>query len=153
VNTYRSISLHKTQSGVMLLEALIGILIFSLGILAMTGLQTMSITLATDARERAEAANFADQLVGKMWLNRNALANYVYTGVGAAPPALQPWIDEVNAVLPGSVDYPPTVQVGPATWITDPTVAAAGMQTTVTLRWKRPGTSDEHRFVMTAYIN
>ena len=79
---------RNAQSGVMLLEALIGILIFSLGILAMVGLQAMSIRFATDARERAEASNLAGQLVGQMWLDRAALANYAYPGSGTVPAAL-----------------------------------------------------------------
>lgn len=141
-------ALRKVQSGVMLLEALIGILIFSLGILAMVGMQTMGIKLATDSRDRAEASNLASQLVGQMWLNRAALASYQYSGTGAAPAALTTWIAQVNASLPNAAVNPPIVTVGAS-----PLGASAGTQTTVTLRWNSPTDSTVHQYVMTAYIN
>ncbi|CAN0484191.1 unnamed protein product, partial [Phaeothamnion confervicola] len=105
-------SSRKAQSGVMLLEALIGILIFSLGILAMVGLQAMSIKVASDSRDRAEASNLASQLVGEMWVNRAALASYQYSGTGTAPAALTTWVARVNASLPDAAANPPIVTVG-----------------------------------------
>jgi type IV pilus assembly protein PilV len=144
-------SLRNAQSGVMLLEALIGILIFSLGILAMVGMQAMGIKLATDSRDRAEAATLASQLVGNMWLDRAALATYQYPGIGNA--TLNNWITQVNATLPLAATYPPIVDVGAATWVTAPGAASPGTQTTVTLRWKNPTDTTVHKFVMTAYIN
>ncbi len=141
-------ALRKGQSGVMLLEALIGILIFSLGILAMVGMQTMGIKLATDSRDRAEASNLASQLVGQMWLNRGALASYQYSGTGTPPTALTTWVAQVNAALPNAAANPPIVTVGAS-----PLGASAGSQTTVTLRWNSPTDSTVHQYVMTAYIN
>jgi len=109
---------RNAQSGVMLLEALIGILIFSLGILAMVGLQAMSIRFATDARERAEASNLAGQLVGQMWLDRAALANYAYPGSGTVPAALTTFLEtaaEMNAKFAGeSGRSPKTATAGSA---------------------------------------
>lgn len=150
-------SLRTAQSGVMLLEALIGILIFSLGILAMVGLQGMSIKLATDSRDRAEASNLASQLVGDMWLHRTTLASYQYSGSGSAPAALATWITQVNNSLPDSATYPPIVDVSAAsaaTWQLAPVPATSiGTQTTVTLRWRNPTEPTVHQFVMSAYIN
>ena len=142
-------SFRNGQSGVMLLEALIGILIFSLGILAMVGLQAMSLRLATDSRDRAEAANLATQLIGQMWLNRAAVASYQYSGSGTAPSALTSWISQVNASLPNAAANPPIVTVGAASI----NGVAVGTQTTVTLRWKSPTDPTVHQYVMTAYIN
>jgi type IV pilus assembly protein PilV len=146
-------SSRNGQSGVMLLEALIGILIFSLGILAMVGMQAMGIKLATDSRDRAEASNLAAELVGEMWLNRAALASYQYAGSGTAPAALTTWITKVDASLPDAAANPPIITVGAATWATEAGVASPGTQTTVTLRWRNPTETTVHQFVMTAYIN
>jgi len=44
---------HKNQAGVMLIEALIGILIFSIGILALLGMQGAAIKNTTDANTAA----------------------------------------------------------------------------------------------------
>jgi len=141
-------SLRNAQSGVMLLEALIGILIFSLGILAMVGMQAMGIKLATDSRDRAEASYLASQLVGEMWLNRAALASYQYSGTGTAPAALTNWVAQVDAALPDVAANPPIVTVGASSL-----GASVGTETTVTLRWKNPTDTTVHQFVMTAYIN
>jgi type IV pilus assembly protein PilV len=141
-------SFRRNQSGVMLLEALIGILIFSLGILAMVGLQTMSFRMATDSRDRAEAANLASQLIGDMWVNRTTLANYNYAGSGTAPAALTQWVTQVNASLPNAAANPPIVTTG-----VSPLGALAGSQTTVTLRWVTTTDPTVHQYVITAYIN
>ena len=141
-------SLRNAQSGVMLLEALIGILIFSVGILAMIGMQAIGIRLASDSRDRAEASNLAGQLVGEMWLNRAALASYQYAGSGTPPAALTNWIAQVDASLPDAAANRPIVTVGAS-----PLGVSVGTQTTVTLRWKSPSDATVHQFVMTAYIN
>lgn len=51
----------------MLLEALIAILIFSMGILAIVALQAVSIKLAGDAKYRSDAALLAEELLAQMW--------------------------------------------------------------------------------------
>jgi len=140
--------MRNAQSGVMLLEALIGILIFSIGILAMVSMQAVSIKLATDSRDRAEASNLASELVGEMWLNRAALASYQYSGSGTVPAALANWIAEVEASLPDAAAIPPIVTVGAS-----PLGVSVGTETTVTVRWRSPSDTTVHQFVMTAYIN
>jgi type IV pilus assembly protein PilV len=132
----------------MLLEALIGILIFSLGILALVGMQAIAVRLSTDARDRAEASNLASQLVGDMWTNRANLANYAYDGTGTPPAALQDWVDQVEASLPDADDNPPTVTIAASAL-----GASVGTETTITLRWRNPSEASVHQFVMTAYIN
>ncbi|MBL8367702.1 MAG: hypothetical protein JNM54_07255, partial [Candidatus Accumulibacter sp.] len=47
--------LPREQAGVMLLEALIAILVFSLGILSLVALQATSIKLTGDAKYRTDA--------------------------------------------------------------------------------------------------
>jgi type IV pilus assembly protein PilV len=57
----------RAQEGVILLEALISILIFSLGVLALVGLQAVMIKNTSDSRFRADASYLAQQRVGQMW--------------------------------------------------------------------------------------
>jgi type IV pilus assembly protein PilV len=139
---------RRKQSGVMLLEALIGILIFSLGILALVGMQAIAVRMSTDARDRAEASNLASQLVGDMWTNRATLATYAYDGSGTPPVPLQDWVALVEASLPDADDNPPTVTIAPSALGAD-----VGTETTITLRWRNPSETSVHQFVMTAYIN
>ncbi len=140
---------RKSQSGVMLLEALIGILIFSLGVLALVGMQALATKVATESRERAEASNLASQLIGEMWINRGNLANYNYTaGSGAIPATLTSWVSQVQAALPNADVYLPSVEVG------TPTLpGVAGNEVVITVRWMAPGATTPRRFQMAAYIN
>lgn len=55
-----------TQAGSFMLEALIGILIFFMGILTMLALQASSIAVQADSQYRIEASNLADQILGEI---------------------------------------------------------------------------------------
>lgn len=73
---------RRGQSGAMLLEALIAILIFSLGILAIIGLQAQSIRNSAEAKYRSNAAYLANQLIGRMWADRANLDTYAHLPTG-----------------------------------------------------------------------
>ncbi len=65
------------QQGVILLEGLIAVLIFSIGILGVVGLQASMIKATADARYRAEAGFIAQQRLGLLWVNQSNLAGFV----------------------------------------------------------------------------
>lgn len=133
----------------MLLEALIGILIFSLGILALVGMQATALKATTDARDRTEASNLATEIIGEMWLDRANLINYVYDGSGTPPAALANWVTDVENSLPNAAANHPTVTVGPSGSLP----ATVGTEVEVTLFWQNPSDPNIHQFAMTAYIN
>lgn len=134
--------MRKNQSGVALLEALVGILIFSIGILALMGLQAQSIRNTVEAKYRNEAAYLANQIIGQMWVDQANLADYD-TGAGASPQMLA-WRTQVANTLP-------RVTVGGTN---SPTVAVAGPQVTVTVFWQLPGAdSAQRQFSVVAQIN
>ena len=58
---------RQGQRGVMLIEALIGILIFSIGILALLGMQAVAMSATIDAKYRSEASFLANEVIGVMW--------------------------------------------------------------------------------------
>lgn len=68
---------QRSQSGFSLIEVMISILIFSLGILGMVGLQGSAVRFQDDARFRAEAAAAADEVIGLMWVDRSNLDSYL----------------------------------------------------------------------------
>ena len=68
-----SIRLRQRQRGAYLLEALIGILIFSFGILGIVGLQAQAIRFTNDSEYRAEAVYLANSLISQMWTENQAL--------------------------------------------------------------------------------
>ncbi|MDB5958650.1 hypothetical protein [Ramlibacter sp.] len=96
----------RAQAGVMLLEALIAILIFSVGILGIVGLQATAVQQSSDARYRAQAAELAQQLLGQMWTG-DRTATTLQTQYNCTPPCSSPgagyatWYTQVKNNLPG----------------------------------------------------
>jgi len=136
---------RSRQGGVMLLEALIAILIFSMGILAIVGMQATAIQDMGEAGYRSDAAFLSNQILAEMWGNSSNLPSYVYPGSGAVPVQVAPWVSTVQARLPGASTYPPIVAFVPAT-----------NQVTVTVRWQasrdKAATAAPHQFQSVAYI-
>ena len=137
-------TIRSKQEGVMLLEALIGILIFSLGVLALVAMQAVSVSTVSNARYRTEPSFLANDILGSAWVERGALAAYVYPGGGATVTA---WAARVQASLPGSDLYPPTITVVPMVDL--PT----GSQITVTLQWRAPDAVMTSRHVAIGYVS
>jgi len=111
----------KGQAGVALLEALISILIFSMGILALVGLQAAMTKNATDANYRAQASYLANQLIGRMWVDQPNLAKY---DTGAASYSNRTaWTSQVSNSLPSGTA----------------TVSVNGTNVSITINWRQPG--------------
>ena len=100
---------RQRQAGAYLLEALIGILIFALGVLGIVGLQATSLKSTSDAGLRAEAVFAANQLLGQMWTDSPAnLPTYGSVLAG------QPYIDFANQLKSaqgGAYAVDPTVLI------------------------------------------
>ena len=130
---------RSAQQGVMLIEALIAILLFSAGILAMVGMQGLALSYASDAKYRSDAAFLANELVGQIWVDRGQLANYAYPG-GTAP-ALATWKAKLDAALPGTTTNAPTV-----------TVDAAAGTVDIIIRWQAPNADSARNYRSIALI-
>ena len=125
--------LAHQQSGVILLEALLAILIFSLGILALVGLQAAAVKQSADAKYRTEAALLANEVIGQMWVSdrTTAVLQANFNGInGTGGTAYSNWFARVSGgILPGVVANSPTA----------PTIAIDGQGlATVTLYWVAP---------------
>jgi type IV pilus assembly protein PilV len=136
------------QAGVMLLEALIALLIFSVGILAIVGMQATAFQDVGEAKYRTDAAFLANQVIADMWGNSSNLADYEFAG-GTPPAPLVNWMSTIESRLPGvSVAGDrnlPTIELGPDN------------QVTVTVRWQQGRDSamaaPAHSYSAVAYIN
>lgn len=136
----------KRQQGMMMIEALIGILIFSFGILAMMGLQAISIKNTIEARYRTEASFEANKIIGQMWAECGKTCTNLsaYDTTSGTSANMTAWRTEVAALLPGVV-------VGGTN---SPTILVAGNTVTVTVFWRIPGTDSTIRnFSTIAQIN
>ena len=142
----------------MLLEALIGLLIFSLGVLALVAMQSVAISNVSNAKYRVEAAWYAEEIMNYIWLDPiNADAKYAYPGGNSV--YLQGWVQRVQGLgasgspgLPSSVTYPPTIVVAKSTIGTAPT-AQTIYTINVTLRWKAPNALTPSNHVAQTIVN
>jgi type IV pilus assembly protein PilV len=66
------LSRSRAQAGVALLEILVSVLLFSLGLLGLIGLQARAIGLSSDAEDRNRAALLANEVVAQMMLHGSA---------------------------------------------------------------------------------
>lgn len=160
--------MKRYQQGVLLIEALIGILIFSIGILALIAMQASAISAQSDAQVRIEAANLADRLVNKIWVNvdrtneialQTSLAGFshqptdagscTFTGTPSANPIVTDWVDDVtnNAAtrLPGTAANMVSVAVD--------TTAAGYNKVTVSVCWKAPNDAVARKHQLVTHVN
>lgn len=126
----RACPARRPVRGFMLIEVMISVIIFSVGVLALVGLQASMTRAQTEAKVRADAAYLAQELIGLMWADMANAASYADAGcAGHAPCAA--WQAKVAALLPGATTA--------VTW------DATTRDVTITLGWQLPG-GDAHRY-------
>jgi type IV pilus assembly protein PilV len=141
---------RQTQRGGFLLEALIGVLIFSFGILGIVGLQAQSLRHTGDAEYRAEATYLANALISKMWTDDPAVLQAKYdstVGTGAGYVAFK----GVAANLPGGAANLPVVLVDPAAPAPQPPSLQAHV-VQVSVFWQVPGDPTVHNYTTTGVV-
>ncbi|MES2353096.1 MAG: hypothetical protein V4568_01635 [Pseudomonadota bacterium] len=142
--------LNKDQRGIALLEGLIALLIFSIAIIALMGLQAAALNNASEAKFRADASFLANQIVGHIWSDRDNVGSYAYNGVAATScpsgtnPTVCGWLAGIRDVLPDAANQTQTVAIAG-------TGAAGVNQVTVTVGWKSPRGA-AHNFVIVTQI-
>ena len=97
---------RPSQRGMAMLEVLVSVLLFSLGILGLIGLQARAITLSVEAEDRNRAAILANEIASAMWLS-----NTVTVSTTTGSPS---WRDRVHAAL-GSTASVTVDAVAPST--------------------------------------
>lgn len=141
----------KAERGVMLLEALVAILVFSIGILAVVGMQAIALRNVTESKLRSDAAFLASELLSQMWTDAASINLYDYPGSGAVPARITGWVGRVNAQLPGSAVVPPIVSVTGA--------GAEGGNVDITVRWQLPEEASQglpprnYRIIASVFVN
>jgi type IV pilus assembly protein PilV len=127
---------HARAGGFALLEVLVALLVCSVGILGIVGLQASMTRAQTATTFRGEAAYLAQQLIGTMWADRSNLAGY---DTGTCSAACTDWKSRIANRLPS----------GAATVTVD---AATGL-VTILIEWTPPGESKSRFTTATAITN
>src|ERR1700758_5396559 len=132
----------RQQTGAYLLEALIGMLIFSIGVLGIVGLQATSLRTTSDSALRAEAVFAANKLIGQMWADDQSTLQTNYTSGGGAYTA---FATDLKAAQGGSWYQDPDVAFDPAK-----APSKGGLYVQVTIYWRSP--DGENRQYLTAGV-
>lgn len=86
--------------GFMLIEVMISVLIFSLGVLGLVGLQASMMQAQTTAKDRADASYLINELTGLMWSDVKNLDKYSSGNCANYTPCAN-WQTKVQQALPG----------------------------------------------------
>jgi type IV pilus assembly protein PilV len=143
-----NIKLQKKQKGSMLLEALIAILIFSMGILALMGMQVTAINTVSESKYRSNAGFLANRIIGQIWADRANIATYACNPCTTTGGNIdtRSWATEIQSgalQLPGVTDAAnqPTITLG------------ASNQVQVQVFWRAPNATAQRNHLVIAYIN
>ncbi len=131
----------RRERGATLIEGMIAILIFSLGILAIMGLHAASLKNTTDAQFRAEASHLANSVIAKMRLHDQATVTADFASPGGAQ--YTQWQTDLAATgmtLPGMAATPPTI-------------VFVGRQVTVSIRWQAQSDGTVRRLVVDSQLD
>ncbi|WP_428021993.1 type IV pilus modification protein PilV [Aquabacterium sp.] len=142
---------NSAQAGVMLLEALIAILIFSVGILGIVKLQAASIQQSSAAEYRTIASMMANDVISQMWVSDKTPATLKANFESGTP--YTEWRSKVIASgLPGvsATQNAPTIAI--TSVAAGGTGGTASNQAVVTVFWKAPHETVVHRFTAIAQI-
>lgn len=156
-----------SQQGFMLLESLLALLIFSLGILGMVAINARAIQAATDAEFRTDAAKFADEIATQISLNADrtstaslatSLATFAhwsggtttcggFDGAQSTNAVVTDWLGRLSAVgtgLPGAAAMRQQIRVE--------TAAGQFNRVVVTLCWQVPN-AGVRQHTLISYVN
>lgn len=123
------------RAGFMLLEVLISVVIFSIGILGLLGLQANMAKAQTEAKARADASYLASELQGLMWSDLANLAQYqIQSGActNTNNARCTNWVSKLGQSLPSASS---TV-----------TVDTTNGDVSITITWQLPGGGLSHRY-------
>lgn len=144
----------RPQQGATIIEVLVALAIFAIGMLGIAGLYATAVRQASGAEYRTTAAMLANDLIGRMWMsNRDATAlqaNYGSSNNGAG---YQSWSAAVT-----SSGLPGTSNSALAPTVTFSTVSGGGTSpvstslATITIFWKGPGDATAHQYVALAQM-
>jgi len=141
--------MQRYQHGGGLIEGLVSLVILSVGLLGMAGMQGTLIQESSESRTRMQAGFLASSVLGMAAANPENVGCFIVNSaqsVACTSPDAQAqavsWTDQVNSALPGSAGVPPTVAYD-----------AASGQLTVTLRWQMRGDATVHNFIAATQVS
>ena len=162
----------RVQRGFLLIEAMIAILIFSLGILGMIAMGGTAIGAQSDARYRTDAQRLVDEIAGSIALDvdrtspanlQASLLNYAHQTAGgnctfsggpSANAVVTNWVSRATTVGSGLPGLPGALAANQQILVSsDPT---GPNRVEITVCWREPGTptgAAMRRHTLVTYVN
>lgn len=130
------------QNGGSLLEGLLAIVIFSVGLMSLLMLLSASLIETGNARYRSEASLLASDLIAQMWTGDRSLTELRARFTKPNSEDYKLWLANVHSRLPGT------------SGITNlPTIAIDDQrQVKILIRWQAPGDGKTHQLLTLATI-
>ena len=170
--------MKKSQNGMMLIEALIAILIFSLGILGMVAMGSVAIAAQADSQYRTEAANYANEIASQIAIDMSqdgyfaGLSNYAHQpanggycafgGAASGQPIVSAWVNRVAGVTDPKLGLPGATLTSQQISV-DTTPGSGFNRVTITICWQPPSSrtstfsnmafAPPHQYQLVTYIN
>lgn len=160
-------TLPRKQAGMLLVEVLVAMLLFVVGILGMVKAMGVSQVAQADAQSRSEASNFASNIVQTMRVTadnstaaafKTSLESFrhqvdstgtcAFSGTASGNASVTAWVSALRSGdgrLPGSTAAMQQVLVD--------TDAAGLNKVTVTVCWQGPNDVQPRRHTYSAYVN
>lgn len=159
-------SSRRAQSGMFILEALVAVLIFMLGILGMVGVSAMAVSAQSDAQYRSEAGRLANEISQKIALRVTRTTNPAalptslltfahqptgvatacnYSGTASTDDVITDWATAVQGALPGATAAMQQILVD--------TDADGFNRVTVHLCWRTPSDTSARLHTLVTLVN
>jgi type IV pilus assembly protein PilV len=158
---------YRSQQGIMLIEAIIGLLIFLVGILAMLALQATAISVQSDAQYRIEAGHLTDRILGAInaGITRDTQGNVTPASLAAFQHQPAGAIDSCNysggaSASSDVTDWVTAITTTPATRLPGSTASMQQIlvngnynQVSITICWQGANDKKPRRHTVISYIN
>ena len=135
-------TLSANQNGGSLLEGLLAIVLFSVGLMSLLMLLSVSLIETGNARYRSEAILLASDLIAQMWTGDRSLTELRSRFTEPASEDYKNWLATVHARLPGTSGTTnlPTISIDDQ------------RQVKILMRWQAPGDGKTHQLLTLATI-
>lgn len=130
LNPQRTQRQPRREAGFAIIDVLMAILLFSVGVLGLIGLQGAMTKNQLEAKVRADASYLANELVAQIWSDTLNINSYSVSGCEGYAPCTA-WQDKVTSSLPGGAGEVATNSAG---------------DVTITITWTNTA-GDQHRYV------
>jgi type IV pilus assembly protein PilV len=140
------------QRGLSLIESLVSLLIVSIGLVGLAGLQARLLKSSTDAQFRVVAAGLADRQLSMALVDATHAACYTYTVPSQVPVACPTTATAATAVWLADVAKLPSGAASAALVTVGGSGAGTNQQLRVQIRWAGKSESDIHQFEATTDV-